>query len=282
MADYERLWGVRVLGIAADSGELCSDGSFAPDADQLDGASCATSGSTGAAMEIVSDLSQRPHVAVIDLGSKADGFDVCGVAGQLSNGFSIPVLFAMGRSDVMHMNEAIAAQPAGYLHKPVTADALRKAIADLVPERPRPVPEPVKADPEPVVARTSPPEPPAVDEEKPQAPSPPEKKIELPRPSASKPLPVITKLQAPADSLGDAAEEPEEEPSVQSSSTSSQAGTSAGFVSQDTTNLHPSTGSTAGVDWQREMRGQQLQGLGLLGRGFAHEFNNLLTVLIGN
>ena len=65
-------------------------------------------------------------VAVIDLGSQADDFDVCGLAGQMADGFSIPVLFAIGRSDVVHMNEAIAARPAGYLHKPVTADALGK------------------------------------------------------------------------------------------------------------------------------------------------------------
>ena len=375
MADYERLWGVRVLGIAADTGELCSDGSFAPDADSLDGATCVAAASTGTAMEMISDLSQRPHVAVVDLGSRAEGFDVCGVAGQLAEGFSIPVLFAMGRSDVVQMNEAIAARPAGYLHKPVTAEALRKAIADLVPERPRPVPTPepepeakpeplpptapalvklvptetlkppsapalVKSEPEPkpetqpAAEKPIPPEPPALadvgekakppvppwtpklpvedaadkEDEKSEpevataaperkktevplpppvltAPPPPApvKRVELPKPSANTPLPVITKLQAPAESAEpDVVEEPEKEPSVQSSSTDPLALAGVGSMSQDTAHLHPSAGSTAGVDWQREMRGQQLQGLGLLGRGFAHEFNNLLTVLIGN
>jgi signal transduction histidine kinase/DNA-binding response OmpR family regulator len=351
MADYERLWGVRVLGIAADRDALCSDGSFSPDAGGLSGALCLTAASTGTAMEMVSDLSQRPHVAVVDLGSKTDGFDVCGIAGQMTEGFSIPVLFAMGRSDVVHMNEAIAARPAGYLHKPVTAEALRKAIADLVPERSRPVPEPMNpapAKPESDVEKVATSLPPTAAEEKAQAPAsplPPEapasapqasplppktptapmadaeekaqasndspeektaspppslntvppappapvKKVELPAPSAKKPLPVITKLQAPVpespavESLADPAEEPEQEPSVRSSPAADvQALAGTGSMTQDTAHLHPSAGSTAGVDWQREMRGQQLQGLGLLGRGFAHEFNNLLTVLIGN
>ena len=61
MADYERLWGVRVLGIAADGGELCSEGSFATDAASLEGATCKLAESTGTAMEAVSDLSQRPQ-----------------------------------------------------------------------------------------------------------------------------------------------------------------------------------------------------------------------------
>jgi signal transduction histidine kinase/DNA-binding NarL/FixJ family response regulator len=296
MADDDRLWGVRVLGVTADRAELCTQGSFAEGADSLAGAAVAVGSSIGEVMESVSDLSQRPHVVVVDLGSRSDDFDVCELAGKLTAGFSIPVLIAMARTDLAHMNDAMAARPAGYLHKPVTAEAVRSAIADLVPERPRPQAMPpvveTNADSEsvgdaasapvliPPIQAPSEPTLEALEKDDPEpvklSASMPDPQIDLPLAANRPPLPVINKLRAPGPEAEVVDEtEPEQEPSVQSPP-------AGGAMSHDTRHLHPSAGSSEGVDWQREVRGQQLQGLGLLGRGFAHEFNNLLTVLIGN
>ena len=71
------------------------------------------------------------------------------------------------------------------------------------------------------------------------------------------PLPVITKLEAPRkESAAESARqdpeaEPDREPSVQSSAGDPQVLAEAATVTRDTTQLHPSAGATAGVDWKR-------------------------------
>ena len=235
----------RVLALAAEGVDLGVAGDFAAVLGSVDCRSAGVVDSAQAALEIASDLSRRPDVLVADLGSASEQFDVCALAGQLREGFAIPVLFTMNRTDLGRMNEAIAARPAGYLNKPFSADTLRSAIIGALP---KPAPKPA--------LRTG---------------------AGLPEISDSHlpPLP-FADGESDTDSADDERENREEATSLPPLP-APELKTAEPKVPQEL-----SASSDADGNDKRTARGQQLQGLGYLGRGFAHEFNNLLTVLIGN
>jgi len=290
MDSDKTLTGARVLLLAQRSAELGCDGDFSALLDRFGCRSVGVASSALEALELANDLTTRPDLVVVDLGSSSESFDVCAIARQLTDTFGSVSVIAMSRSDIGRMNDAISARPAGYLNKPFSQSTLEETLLKALPDR------------KPAVAPMNVPSPPPSSAED-KAETNAAKAIELGagavgaagvamagaglglqsggavKPAAS---------GAAGNSLKSIGDEPENQvgSGPDKPGPASPVPTPAPVLSKLTSAIPsalplppPSVDPNA---HKRAARGQQLQGLGYLGRGFAHEFNNLLTVLIGN
>ncbi len=266
------LTGARVLVLAQEGADLGSEGEFSA---LLAGIDCRLVGVASSALEAVkfaNDLATRPDLAVVDLGSSSEAFDVCAVARQLSEAFGTVPVIAMSRSDIGRMNEAISARPAGYLNKPFSQTTLKETLLKALPDRkpvelPMNLPSPSKAIELGAGAVGA-------------------AGVALASAGLGSPASAVKTTTADAieSSLKSLLAEPQQEKGSEAekpaSALSPPAPSELAGAIPSALSAHP-PGEDPNAH-KRAARGQQLQGLGYLGRGFAHEFNNLLTVLIGN
>lgn len=283
MDSDKTLTGARVLVLAREGASLGSEGEFSA---LLDGIGCRNAGVASSASEalgLVNDLATRPDLLVVDLGSSSETFDVCALARQLGDVFGTASVIAMARSDIGRMNEAISALPSGYLNKPFSQTELKETLLKALPDR-KPVEVPMNV---PSASSTA---------------VPPEKNgpqtiqlgagavgaagVALASAGLRSPANAVkaTTTETIQDSLKSLMAEAKQEQGAKVETLPSPLASPplskfAGAIPAALPAPPPAEDPNA---HKLAARGQQLQGLGYLGRGFAHEFNNLLTVLIGN
>jgi len=270
MDSDKTLTGARVLVLAHEGAGLGCEGDLPA---MLRDIGCRDQGIASSplqAVEIGNDLATRPDLVIADLGSSSEAFDVCVLARQLGDAFGSGVVIAMSRADVGRMNEAISARPSGYLNKPFSQTALKDILLTALPDR-TPVEVPMNLP-------------------SPQPDQGPSKVIEMGAgavgaagialASAGLGTPSGVLKTASANAIDGSLKSLMTEPEPTAESKSAEA--SSGLAGAIPAALSSSQTATDQSSHKRAARGQQLQGLGYLGRGFAHEFNNLLTVLIGN
>jgi DNA-binding NarL/FixJ family response regulator len=71
--------------------------------------------------------SLKPDVVLMDIGLKGN-MDGIEAAQQILKGSNIPVVYVTGNSDTLKMEKAKAANPYGYVMKPVEKEELHSAI----------------------------------------------------------------------------------------------------------------------------------------------------------
>ena len=278
------LTGTRVLVLAREGADPGCEGELAALLESLECRAVGLASSALEAVEYANDPATRPDLAIVDLGSSGDGFDVCAVARQLGEAFGVVSVIAMSRSDIGRMNDAISARPSGYLNKPFSAATLKETLLQALPDR-KPVAVPMNL--------------PSLGLSATQVAPGASKAVErgagavgaagVALASAGLGTPVSAAKTAIAETIEEslkllmAEAKQEDDASVDTTTSSQSAPASAGLANAIPSAL-PASPPPAGDPnaHKRAARGQQLQGLGYLGRGFAHEFNNLLTVLIGN